>query len=265
MNRFIQRPTLGFAIAITMLSAIGTLPLVFAENSLMLASASTGATKDGPGSRALSKIIYNDPPPPPSSTGATGPGTASRGQCTRQIPLTPLVPGRPVKTQPSLTVVFGQTISNHPTFWFYVPYGNADDFPAKFVLQDSDQKEIYSTPVQLPETPGIIRVQMSSKAPDLKVNQLYRWSLQVKCDSPPVEASGSIQRVALPPTVMQEIQAATPQQQIVLYAKHGLWFDALTGLAELRRKTDQALTDDWLSLLKQGGFNDDIAKQKITN
>ncbi|WP_254721630.1 DUF928 domain-containing protein [Kovacikia minuta] len=69
---------------------------------------------------------------------------------------------------------------------------------------------------------------------------------------------GTIHRVVQDRAIAAQIESASPQQKVELYAQNGIWFDALTTLANLRlaNPQDPALTSDWDSLLRSVGLED---------
>jgi Domain of Unknown Function (DUF928) len=170
-------------------------------------------------------------------------GAGTLGVCgATPLPLTALVP------EYSNGQVFAQTVSSNPTLLFYVPYTSADNHRLTFVLQDEDGKEVYKQFVSSPQSPGLISVTIPSK---LDINKQYQWFFKINCENPPQTVFGVIQRVALSQNVMQQINDATPEQKVRIYAENGIWYDALSILANLRRSRpqDTALKDDWNGLL----------------
>lgn len=178
--------------------------------------------------------------------------TASKGK-----QLTALVP---VYGQKDPELVFGETTSSHPTFWFYVPYSSP--LPAKFVLQDEQHKTIYQTPILLARTPGVINFPLPSKTALLKVNQRYHWFLNIYCNQgkPPAFVDGWIKRKELNPSLKTELEQATLSQRVSLLATHGIWYDALTISAQLRRH--KLNRHDWAAMLKAVGL-ENIAFEPI--
>jgi uncharacterized protein YeaO (DUF488 family) len=67
---------------------------------------------------------------------------------------------------------------------------------------------------------------------------------------------GWIQRISPSSKLSQQLKQAPTKQQARLYAENGIWFDALTTLAELRLKNSQdaAIAQDWKSLLQSVGL-----------
>lgn len=209
------------------------------------------------------------PPPFPTSGTPTGRtrGAAGRGGCGLNSPLTALAPAREKSLETGkATYVWGKTTAEHPTFWFYVP--TASSLRAvEFVLQDERDNDVYRSAVSLPARSGIIGVRLPSSIPPLNLNQNYHWFLKtemaVSCDrqnSTLVKDSveGWIVRVSPEPTISQQLASATPQQRISLYAQAGLWYDALTTLAEqrLQKPEDTTLKASWDGLLQSANLSD---------
>ncbi|MFK0734729.1 MAG: DUF928 domain-containing protein [Gloeotrichia echinulata GP01] len=213
-------------------------------------------------------VNFNPPSPPPDpAPGGRVRGGAKRGLCqliTSQ--LTALAPFTQEKN--SVTNVWGLTTVTHPTFWFYLPSVKNATLPAEFVLQDSDSNPIYEQAISLQDQPGVVGVTLPATVPPLALNKRYRWFFSIYCDpekqSPPIYVEGVIQRVELNPTIKQQLQIAQQLQQFVIYAHNGIWYDALTTLAQLRQKNlqDQQLQTKWQNLLSSIRL-DDVGKQPI--
>lgn len=247
MKRLFQPTILGAAIVFTFLSFTTDLPEVKAQSA---------------------KATFRSPPPPKTSPvtgnreGNAGRGAIQNERCpVTALPLTALVPVEPSGVR-DRNRVWGQTISQYPTLWFYVPYDpNQGDFSAEFVLQDIELKKSNSIKVTLPSTPSVVSVQIPTTLPPLETGKLYKWFFQVKCGKANDSVSGWIQRVDLDPTVIRQIEAATPQQKVALYAENGIWYDALTVLGkELLRANPQYAKDNWESLLQAIGLEDFASK-----
>ncbi|MGB7443300.1 MAG: DUF928 domain-containing protein [Coleofasciculaceae cyanobacterium] len=203
-------------------------------------------------SEQLSEPLVFSAPPPPDNIGEPGRRSeaASRGCGELGNPLTTspeklLTALVPVYESQNPELVFGITTAERPTFYFYVPY----QFPlaGEFVLRDEDENLIYETEVTLPEMPGIISVSLPSTVNPLEVEQLYHWYFKVKCKQPPIFIDGWIQRNALNPSIESQLENATLQEQVFLYGGEGIWHEALTAAAELRRTNPQ--DPNWPALL----------------
>ncbi|WP_017652590.1 DUF928 domain-containing protein [Fortiea contorta] len=222
-------------------------------------------------------------PPPPPDRGAAGDrgGAASRGCGNNNQSLMAIVPvyEQTINQQPgqtvSVTKVWGLTTSEHPSFWFFVPYNISAIASTEFILKDESQKSsktIYKTTVASPPTPGIINIRLPSNIPPLQTEKMYRWffKLKVKCDTQQTEqlqyAEGWIQRMKPNSSLAELLPQTTPQQQIGLYAENGIWYDALSTLAELRlaKPQDPTLTAQWTSLLNSAGL-ENLVSQPLVN
>jgi hypothetical protein len=227
-------------------------------------------------------ISYMPPPPPPdrgapgnrgegASRGcragsATGNATGNTtGNAAGSHPLMALVPEQTLSTAsdaPPTTQVWGLTSTERPRFWFSVPYDPKQVSAIEFVLQNHQDQTIYRTPIPVPSAPGIISVQLPATVGGLETNQPYHWFLKVKTMCAPNQAAtldyveGWIERTRLDQRLSDRLTQATPQQKAALYAENGIWYDALTTLAELKlaQPEDQTIAQDWTALLKAVGL-----------
>lgn len=137
----------------------------------------------------------------------------------------------------------------------FVPY--TKDFAnlkAEFVLQDSEENDVYRNAIALPTQIGVINVPLPFSVISLQVGETYRWFFKVYCtdQQAPIRVDGIIQRVNLNLSTLRQLEAAQPRPKIVIYATNGIWFEALTMLAKLRQANpnDASLATDWQSLLQ---------------
>ena len=221
------------------------------------------------------------PPPPPPDRGAAGDrgGAASRGCGVSNQSAIALVPVykqtlKQGQTEAvSVTKVWGLTTEEYPTFWFFVPYKKSTINSIEFVLKDESSKlspTLYRTIVTIPETPGIISIPLSATTPSLQVDKMYHWFFKMKIICNPQQpaqreyAEGWVQRVNLNPKLVDSPAQETPQQRVRLYAENGIWYDALTTLAELRlaKPQDPTLAVEWMNLLKSVDL-ENLAKQPL--
>jgi hypothetical protein len=165
------------------------------------------------------------------------------------------------------TYVWGQTIAAHPTFWFYIPAATPSLRSVEFVLQDDRDNDVYRAAVAMPAKPGIIGVRLPSNQPPLNLNQNYHWFLKtemaVSCDRQNSivfkdSVEGWVQRVTPTAAIRSQIETATPQQRVDLYAQQGFWYDAIDAIAEqrLQQPQDAALKADWNGLLQSANLGD---------
>ena len=153
----------------------------------------------------------------------------------------------------------------HPTFLFHVPYTKPALLDLSFTLQDesnpADPKIIYQNATIAPaSTAGTIQITIPKSSLALAANKPYRWFLELNmgCTSGqrPIFVEGWIQRTELDRNLSSQIDRATPIDRVALYAENGLWYDAVTTLANLQvaKPQDPELTKDWQNLLDAIGL-----------
>ncbi len=183
------------------------------------------------------KISFNPPQldPPNRGTPKSDEGTGSRGDCLYKPSLPPL---KSLAGKNHLKL----TKSDRPTFWIYVPYTQTEAPYGEFSLQNRDN-EIYRTRFQLPAKPGIVGVSLPDTTAPLKVGQQYRWYFDINCSvsassdylATPASLTGIVERVDFSADFDRELKTTSkPLNQIAIYAKHGIWYDTVTELAQLR-------------------------------
>ena len=204
---------------------------------------------------------------PPKTANRGAPSGRKKGGATQGIcppvnkPLTALVPTNKADSTAE-EIPMGVTASAHPTFWFYVPYAAKSRRLAEFVLIDQDEADVFLTTFTLTAAPGIIGVQVPEKMPPLQVGKQYRWVFSVICDpsnrSGDVTVNGWIQRVALGSAVQDQLKQTTlPGERFALYAQNGVWYEALTTLANLRfTDSSDRVIQDWQTILDSAELNE---------
>lgn len=196
----------------------------------------------------------NTPPPTPPSTGT--PTSDSKPGTTPAPPKTgtPIGDSKPGTTRPQamckvtnkpLTAINannGQdfTISEFPSFWFYIPYSRQEIKSLEFVVNnEKETKTIYTTSVQLLDKSGVIKITIPSKQDySLKINETYRWYLNLKCkhnteNEPDQVVNGWVKREPV-------------------NSKREIWHDYINNLAELHFSNpgNPKFNRDWNELLK---------------
>lgn len=178
----------------------------------------------------------------------TGGGSRTPCPSLNILPTTALVPKNNL----------GKTVSDRPTFWFYVPYSPQATPTGEFVLQEEDGNEVYRTAFTVPKTPGLVSFTTPLAVEPLKINKLYRWYFKLYCEaqtaSTPVFVEGWVQRVDRTPALERQLQAASSREDVV-YAANGIWYDALNSLAQLRlhSPSNPTFNSDWAKLLNSTG------------
>lgn len=212
------------------------------------------------------RFILANPPIPDRGTPQTNRGTGTRGDCLYK------------PENPPLTILGGGqnlnlTISEHPTFWVYIPYTLKEAPSGEFSLQDGED-DVYRTRFQLPPTPGIVSITLPATEKPLQVGKSYRWYFEVNCPTfnsqskpTPASVTGVVERVSSPVELQEELKTAkTPLERIAAYAKHSIWYEMLTELAQLHLNEPQnsAIKDIWVGILSDENISlKDIAQQPI--
>jgi hypothetical protein len=191
-------------------------------------------------------------------------------------PLTAIV--APIPTEAEITqaetteTLPPATIADHPTLWFYVPYSPYPGLEAEFTLIDEKDDNLYQTRFLLKEKPGIIGLKLPETLPPLQAGKRYKWVFSVICDPPnnrsaDISVNGDIERIPLDSTLQAQFKKMSdPKAQSALYAENELWSEAITTLAQARRRNlkDPTLQADWSNLLKSMNF-DVIASEPLTS
>ena len=195
------------------------------------------------------------PPPPGRGIAGNRSAAASRDTCpTVAQPLTALVPEY---RSPQPNRVWGLTGMERPTFWFYIPYPKSSIASIYFTLQDesnpADTKIVHQITIAANQNPGVMPIVLPKSSPPLAANLPYHWFLKLNMDcrsgQRPIFVDGWVQRREIHRTLSG--LASTPAAQIALSAENGLWYDALSTLANLRsnQPQDPKLKQDWQNLL----------------
>jgi hypothetical protein len=150
----------------------------------------------------------------------------------------------------------GRTVSDYPTFFFYLPQPNAE--LAEFILEDENGNLIYGQALTIKNLSGVIGVSIpaNTNVPPLEVGKNYTWVFSLVCDPEDRSADkaerGTVRRVELSADILGELENADPRRKTFIYAENGIWQDALGNLAAARRANpnDPVFKSDWKSLLE---------------
>jgi hypothetical protein len=170
-----------------------------------------------------------------------------RGKCgdLPQVSFTALVPENKI----------GRTVSDYPTFFFYLPQPNAE--LAEFILEDENGNLIYEQALTIKNLSGVIGVSIpaNTNVPPLEVGKKYTWVFSLVCDPEDRAAdkveSGIVRRVELSADILRQLENADPRRKTFIYAENGIWQEALSNLAAARRANpnEPVFKSDWESLL----------------
>jgi Domain of Unknown Function (DUF928) len=174
--------------------------------------------------------------PEPSDRGTptdSGNPLGTRGNCPEtDFPFRPLLPRTNAKFS-------GFTLSESPTFWFYIPYQTNSITRGEFRLEDRERNLHAKIFLVLPQTPGFVSIPLQLIEKPLEKNKQYYWIFVLDCvareSSEPdrVWQDGWIERIDRPELEAQ-LQTATLEQRLNLYLDNQIWYDASKDLVEIR-------------------------------
>ncbi len=206
--------------------------------------------------------------PPPGLSGGPGgrEGGGTRGGpgggCAQGTPnrLLPLVPQSNV----------GLTTEEYPRFFWFMPRTVART--AQFSLYEgdatkADRKLLYSANFGITGEPGIASLALPASAamPPLVPNQVYSWTVTLVCDpdrpSATLLLNSRVLRVSPDVALTRQVAQSDDRTRAALYARNGIWFDALMTLANLRctNPSDPTITQRWTEFLNS------VALQPMVN
>lgn len=189
--------------------------------------------------------------PPNRSAPPSAAGGGARSDCVLSNdrdgrPLTALIPGN------SLAL----TVNPRPTFYVYMPQTRAKT--AEFLIKDEEDNDVYRTTLPVPQNAGIMGIQLPENGSKtlLESGKNYHWFVALVCKPQDrredVFVDGWVQRTEPSATLTNELQNAKPEDRAGIYAKAGIWYEAVNALAELRssRPNDPTTKANWEALLK---------------
>ena len=167
-------------------------------------------------------------PPDQGSPDGRQRGGATRGDCLDYQALTALVPEVD-------GVVWSQTTSALPTFFFQVPADLTEAIPLEFVIQDSNDVYAVRQQFSVEAKAGLLTVPTTAELGGLAMGESYSWTFSIYCDearpSASVSVTGTVQRVAddvvMADTSTPEISPVEQFAQLQQYAAEGIWHEAI--------------------------------------
>lgn len=184
----------------------------------------------------------------PQSTAAGG----SRG-CSKSIPasITLLVANNHI----------GQTISERPTFSWYVSNPTAGAVPMQFALVEPGVASPLLVKSLQADKTGLVQLELPKNAPGLQPKHQYRWTVSLTCNakrpSENIYATSWIERVTTTAEQAKAImKASSDNERAQVYAHSGLWYDAFTAMSKAYQTNphDRSTSESLISLLDQVGL-----------
>lgn len=187
---------------------------------------------------------------PPTTRGA---GSRNDRLCPQDIALNP--DALSSKPQPLTALVpsnqLGLTWAERPTIWVYLPKTSARQIVLSIKAAGSQHSQRF---LPITGAAGIVGIPVAETAPPLEVGKSYQWAVVLICGDRPSPndpfVTAWVQRV-LPDTVWSDRQSAL--ERAARYGERGIWYDALTTLAAVRRSqpNNAAFTKIWTNFLAQ--------------
>ncbi|NEO30708.1 MAG: DUF928 domain-containing protein [Symploca sp. SIO3C6] len=197
-------------------------------------------------------ILFNPPPKDEKPDKTTGAGSRDERQCSQD---TQNNFAQTLLPQPALQALvpndnYGVTFSERPTLWVYIPETSAK----QIVLSLKEEGIKHHSQIFLPITgiSGIFGFKLGEESPPLEIGKSYQWAVVMVCGDQPSPND---------PVTTAWIKRITPLQplddslswleQAVWYGKQGIWYDALTALAQARQlqPNNSKLMKDWADFL----------------
>ncbi|MDJ0532556.1 MAG: DUF928 domain-containing protein [Xenococcaceae cyanobacterium MO_207.B15] len=186
----------------------------------------------------------------------------SRGNCVANgKDFVALVPETPVNATASIS----------SQLFFYVPQTEKPKI-IEFVLRNKDDKLVHEAFVQTTGEAGIMSVKIPDQIQDNLSQTLgdYHWYLSMICDpnqrSRDIVLEGWIKYVELDNSVQQKIDLSNSIETSNLLQQEGIWYDALTVLAEQKKLGSNlvSLKTEWSQMLESIGLVELSSEPLIT-
>lgn len=207
-----------------------------------------------------SKTIVKNPPstnPPDTnspSTGTLDPSDPCRSDTIHLAALAP--PNNSFSDYPELDKYPLLTMSEYPTFLFYVPYSQSQVRYGEFSIHEWPNEEAsrpYSANFSFPPTPGIVSLSVPSNSGyKLTDGKDYRWRLKLYCGPGNTASDYVIVR-----GTMRKITRSTEAEAFVSEFAPEVWYDSVASLAtELQSSNSSSLRNQWSNLMNLIYFED---------
>jgi Domain of Unknown Function (DUF928) len=194
---------------------------------------------------------------PPRRTSGGSRGILCSQQIVALVPGTETVKARSQQCNSESESLLGLTLAATPTFWFYIPEQPASELMAEFILIDNN-RVVYRETIPLSQKPGIISIIPNFP---LELNKSYRWSFVVAINPErPFQhlfVEGLVQRIEANTSLDKQLQTAKSERdRIAIYARNGIWHDAIAALGNMYRQSPQNSNwkNDWSNLLDSVGL-----------
>lgn len=159
----------------------------------------------------------------------------------------------------------GLTVSPQPSLYWYL--SKPMNAPVEVtVIDDQAIRPLAEIHLTAPKSSGVQSIDLSKYGAEPKPGMEYQWYVALVPDpqqrSNDILAGGTIKRIAPSLTLTAKLERASEQQLTYIYAKAGLWYDALAAVSEPMSENpdDATLHAERAALLKQVGLGSIAAR-----
>lgn len=231
--------------------------LVGAEPTIAQSTATRSANTD----KAIAQVLFTPPADDKKPDRTSGAGSRRDWQCPQDS--TSVATTGTLSNTPSLMPLvpntnYGLTLAERPTFWVYLPKTSAKQVVLS--LKEDGNRHYSQTFLPITGEPGVIGIKPSDNSPALQVGKNYQWALVLVCGERPGPNDPAIaswvRRVAPSQLQSHQLNQKTVLEQANWYGKQGIWYDAVTALAQARRSqpNNNAIAGVWANFLKSTGL-----------
>jgi hypothetical protein len=208
--------------------------------------------RSGLASPLIAQVFFKPPPGEPRTD--RGAGSRDNRQCPQDTATTTQATEKPTFTALVPSNNDNLTWSARPTFWVYVPKTSA----RQVVLSIKQGNQFHSQRF-LPITgeSGIIGISASEDSAPLDVGKSYQWAIVLVCGDRPSPndpvVTAWVRREQPTESPTESLSSQTAVQQAARYSERGVWYDALTTLAEAKRSqpNNPEFAKTWTDFLSQ--------------
>jgi hypothetical protein len=155
----------------------------------------------------------------------------------------------------------GLTALEQPSLYWFL--SEPSKYPVEFTLIEAQAvKPLVETAISRPVQPGVQCIRLADYGVRLKPGVQYEWFVAIVPDpehrSKDVLAGGEVERVDLQAGVRTKLEQSGKTKAPFVYAEAGLWYDALSALADLiaAKPDDPVYHRQRASLLRQVGLKE---------
>lgn len=149
------------------------------------------------------------------------------------------------------------TTQEQPVLWWYL--GEPTDVRIDLVvIDDHSVAPLLEVTAPAGLVAGIHGLDLAKRGLRLEPDRVYQWFVALVPEperrSRDVIASGAIRRVSQTPELESALAAAPPADRWMVYARNGVWYDALTGVSRRIEAGESGLRAQRSQLLGEGSL-----------